>query len=195
MLTNLKSRNIELNPFLLNNQSANDVQKIMAEIEKGKTYCFIGSSGVGKSTLINNLIGEENLETASISISTGKGRHTTSRRELIILENGGILIDTPGMREVGLTEAEIGVSQTFDNIIELTKNCKFANCSHTIEKGCAVLKAVNEGLISKDSFDNYHKIQKEQMHFTSTIAEKRKKDKEFGKMIKSLMKNRKKNEF
>ena len=103
---------------------------------------------------------------------------------MIVLENGGILIDNPGMREVGIADSKSGIEMTFDEIIELSKNCKFKDCTHTDEIKCAVLGAVESGKIDKASYENYLKMEKEKEYFESTIAEKRKKDKDFGKMIK-----------
>ena len=164
-------------------------------IEKGKTYCMLGSSGVGKSTLLNNLSGKTLMRTDSISVSTNKGRHITSHRELIVLESGGILVDNPGMREVGIADTSGGLETTFDRIISLSQNCKFKDCTHTNEVGCSVIKAVEQGKIDKKSYENYLKMERENAHFESTIEEKRKKDKEFGKVIKNYKKDMKKNKF
>jgi ribosome biogenesis GTPase len=129
------------------------------------------------------------MKTDSISQSTNKGRHITSHRELIILENGGILIDNPGMREVGITDSEGGLEITYDMIFSLSENCKFKDCTHTTEIGCAVLEAVENGEIDRDSYENYLKMEKEKAHFESTVLEKRQKDKEFGKMLKNYHKD------
>lgn len=173
----------------ISNASQKGLTQLKEQIKKGKTYCLLGSSGVGKSTLVNNLSGEELMKTNSISTSTNKGRHVTSHRELIVLENGGILIDNPGMREVGITDSKKGLDITFNEITELSKNCKFKDCTHTTEVDCAVLKAVESGTIAKLSYENFLKMEKEKEHFESTVAEKRKKDKDFGKMIKSFKKS------
>ncbi len=178
---------------------SNETQKGYATINKlimkGKTYCLLGSSGVGKSTLLNNLSGKYLMKTNTISISTNKGRHVTSHRELIVLENGGILIDNPGMREVGIADSTSGIESTFDEIIELSQNCKFKDCTHMTEIGCAVLAAVDNGEIDESSYENYLKMEREKEHFESTVAEKRKKDKDFGKMIKNYKKDKKMNKY
>ncbi|MDP4266444.1 MAG: ribosome small subunit-dependent GTPase A [Bacteroidota bacterium] len=161
-------------------------------IEKGKTYCMLGSSGVGKSTLLNNLSGRSIMRTDTISKSTNKGRHITTHRELIVMENGGILIDNPGMREVGIVDTTIGLESTFDKIVNFSKKCKFKDCTHTIEKGCAVVEAVENGEIDRNSYENYLKIGKEEVYFESSVAEKRKKDKDFGKMVKNYKKEMRK---
>jgi len=162
---------------------------------KGNTYCLLGSSGVGKSTLLNNVSGTVVMKTDSISTKTKKGRHITSHRELIILENGGILIDNPGMREVGIADTTSGLETTFNTIVNLSQNCKFKDCTHIHENGCAILDAVEKGEIDKDSYQNYLKMEREKSHFESTVTEKRKKDKEFGKMIKNYKKDKKRNKY
>ncbi len=182
-------KNVQL--ITISNQSLDGYEKLKSIIEPRKTYCLLGSSGVGKSTLTNNLSGGELMKTGSVSLSTAKGKHVTSHRELVVLESGGILIDNPGMREVGMTESAEGLAQTFDLILELASECKFADCKHINEKGCAVLKAVEEEVVNKETYENYQKMEREKIHFESTIAEKRKKDKQFGKMVKEVMKNKK----
>jgi len=173
----------------ISNESQKGFVKLKENIEKGKTYCLLGSSGVGKSTLLNNLSGRALMKTNAISTSTNKGRHVTSHRELIVLENGGILIDNPGMREVGIADSKEGIETTFSEIIELAKYCKFKDCTHTTEVGCAVLKAVESGTIDQLSYKNFLKMEREKEHFESTVAEKRKKDKDFGKMMKHYKKS------
>ena len=127
-------------------------------IHSGETIAFIGSSGVGKSTLINRLIGESTIETKEIR-NDDKGRHTTTRREMFLLPNGGVVIDTPGMREIGLESADL--SKTFTDIDELSTRCKFNDCTHTNEPKCAVQEALEQGLISKDRLESYKKLKKE----------------------------------
>jgi ribosome biogenesis GTPase / thiamine phosphate phosphatase len=176
----------------VSNETLNGYNAINLLIEKGKTYCMLGSSGVGKSTLLNNLAGKSIMKTDEISGSTGKGRHVTSYRELIILENGGILIDNPGMREVGIADAAGGLEITFDLIIRFSQKCKFKDCTHTGEVGCAVLDAVEKGEIDQASYENYLKMEREKAHFESTVSERRQKDREFGKMLKNYKKDLKK---
>jgi ribosome biogenesis GTPase / thiamine phosphate phosphatase len=179
----------------ISNLSQDGYDSIKRIIEKGKTYCLLGSSGVGKSTLLNNLSGKTVMQTGTISRSTNKGRHVTSHRELIILENSGILIDNPGMREVGIADSTGGLEITFDTIASFSLNCKFKNCTHTSETGCSVLEAVENGELDKASYENYLKMKKEKAHFESTVREKRKKDKEFGKFVKNFKKDMKKNKY
>jgi ribosome biogenesis GTPase / thiamine phosphate phosphatase len=195
LLENIKAR-IRLVPVIaLSNETLNGYEAIKKLIEKGKTYCMLGSSGVGKSTLLNNLSGRSMMKTDSISQSTNKGRHVTSHRELIILESGGILIDNPGMREVGIADNTSGLEITFDTIVRISQNCKFKDCTHTNEIGCSVLEAVEKGDIDKASYENYLKMEREKVHFESTVAERRKKDKEFGKFVKNYKKDIKKNKY
>jgi ribosome biogenesis GTPase / thiamine phosphate phosphatase len=177
----------------MSNESEYGYDRIKSIMEKGKTYCMLGSSGVGKSTLLNNLSGREIMRTDTISKSTNKGRHITSHRELIILEDGGILVDNPGIREVGITDAEGGLEITFDLIVSRSQNCKFKDCTHTNETGCSVLEAVEKGEIDKASYENYVRMKREKEYFESTVVERRKKDKEFGKFLKNYKKEMKKN--
>lgn len=182
----LRIKNVPI--IAISNETQNGYDELKAIIEKGKTYCMLGSSGVGKSTLLNNLSGKSLMRTDSISQSTNKGRHVTSHRELIILENGGILIDNPGMREVGIADTTSGLETAFNKIISLSQNCKFKDCTHTSETGCAVIEAVEKGEIDRASYENYQKMEREKAHFKSTVAEKRKKEKIFGKIIKDYYK-------
>ena len=189
----LRIKNVSI--FAISNETQNGYEELKNIIKKGKTYCMLGSSGVGKSTLLNNLSGRTIMKTDTISQSTNKGRHITSHRELIILEKGGILIDNPGMREVGISDTTSGLETTFDKIISLSQNCKFKDCTHTSEIGCSVLDAIEKGEIDKSSYENYLKMEKEKVHFESTVSERRKKDKEFGKMIKNYKKDIKRNNY
>jgi ribosome biogenesis GTPase len=138
--------------------------------------------------LLNNLSGKSIMKTGSISESTSKGRHVTSHRELIILEDGGILIDNPGMREVGIVDTANGLETTFDIIFRLAKNCKFHDCTHTKEAGCMVIEAVENGELDKSVFENYQKMQIEQSYFERSVLEKKKKEKLFGKIVKDYNK-------
>jgi ribosome biogenesis GTPase len=194
-IRHLQKRDKEVKYILLSNITLKGLDQILAFIQKGKTYCVIGSSGTGKSTLVNNLLHKNLLKTGQISHSTNKGRHITEHRELFVLENGGIIIDTPGMRELGITDNDEGIRTTFRGIYDFASRCKFTDCKHINESGCAVIEAVNNGIIDKKSYDNYRKILKEQERFQETVAEKRKKDKVFGKMLKNYQKDINKNKF
>ncbi|MCX5841964.1 MAG: ribosome small subunit-dependent GTPase A [Deltaproteobacteria bacterium] len=159
-------------------------------LSPGKTYCLLGSSGVGKTTLINRLIGQETFSTKAVS-GTGEGTHTTSRRQLIVLSQGAMLIDTPGMRELGIVGASDGVNMGFEEFVVLSANCRYTNCSHEQEPGCAVRAAVENGELSEDRYSSYIKLKKESEHYEMSYLDKRKKDKAFGRFIKSAKKQMK----
>lgn len=198
-LTDLMSRvqeRVEQVPIIaISNKSQKGIENVKAYIAKGQTYCLLGSSGVGKSSLLNNLSGKQLMKTDTISTSTNKGRHVTSHRELIVLETGGIIIDNPGIREVGIADSVGGLEKTFEKIVELSKSCKFKDCTHTIEIDCAVVAAVESGKVDELFYENYLKMKREKEHFESTVAEKRKKDKDFGKMVKQFKNLKKSNKY
>ena len=195
MIANIKDRIKQVPIFTISNETRIGIERLKASIIRGKTYCLLGSSGVGKSTLVNNLLGIQLLKTNSISPSSNKGRHVTTHRELLVLENGGILIDNPGMREVGIVDSTDGLEITFETIVKLSKECKFKDCSHTTEIDCAVKSALESGKIDKSSYENYLKMEREKDHYESTVAERRKKDKDFGKMVKNYIKNKNQNKY
>jgi ribosome biogenesis GTPase len=190
---NQRLKNIPV--FAISNETQDGYEALKLIFEKGKTFCMLGSSGVGKSTLLNNLSARHIMRTDAISQSTNKGRHVTSHRELIVLENGGILVDNPGMREVGIVDIACGLETTFDMIFSHSENCKFKDCTHTNETGCSVLEAIEKGEIDKSSYENYLKMEKERTHFESSVVERRKKDKDFGKMVKNYKKDMNKNKY
>jgi len=195
IVESIKTRIKNTPVIAISNITMNGYEAIKNCIEKGKTYCMLGSSGVGKSSLLNNLAGKTVMRTDTISQSINRGKHITSHRELIILENGGILVDNPGMREVGIADTTDGLELTFDLIVKLSRNCKFKDCTHTNEIGCSVIEAVEKGEMDRSSYENYLKIEKEKAFFESTVVERRKKDKEFGKMFKNYKKDLKKNKY
>ena len=169
----------------LSNVTKEGVAALRERLLPGKTYCFVGSSGVGKSTLINGLIGREMQETRAVS-GTGEGKHTTVRRELIRLEGGALVIDNPGMREFGILASEAGIENGFSDITDLASLCRYRDCTHTDEPDCAVLSALHRGEIRPDHFDNYLKVKAESGFYQLSYAEKRKKDRDFGRFIKSV---------
>jgi ribosome biogenesis GTPase len=179
----------------VSNASGSGIETLASGLEKGKTYCMLGSSGVGKSTLINNLSGNRLMETGQISASTQKGRHITSHRELFLLDQGGILIDNPGMREVGITDSAGGLDRTFGAILELSGQCRYTDCTHMTEAGCAVIEALDRGELDPLAYENYVKMEREKEHFEATVAERRKKDRDFGKMVKNFKKGRNHNNY
>jgi len=191
----LKYRIKNTSVIAISNLSKTGIEGIRQILTKGLTFCCLGSSGVGKSTLVNTLAGESLLKTNDLSISTNKGKHTTSHRELIVLETGGILIDTPGMREIGITESSEGLEISFESIIRLAKLCAFKDCTHMHEENCEVKNAILRGDIDPELLENYLKMQRENQHFATSISEKRKKGKVFGKMIKNVIKFKKDNKY
>lgn len=134
-----------------------------------KTVAVVGSSGVGKSTIINRLAGYDKMEVSDIGLYKDKGRHTTSHRELLVLDSGGLIIDTPGMREIQLWEGKEGMSETFADVEELTLLCRFSDCKHDTEPGCAVKKAIDDGELTGERFNNYIKLQKEVKYFENKL--------------------------
>lgn len=195
IISDTKSRIKDIRIIPLSSETKSGYENLSAFLLKGITYCFLGSSGVGKSTVINNLSGKDIMKTSNISESTNKGRHITTHRELVILENGSILIDNPGMREIGIADTSDGLETTFESIIQHSRNCKFSDCTHTVEKGCAVVEAVENNIIDKDTYKNYLKMEREKIRFQSSKFEKRKKDKAFGKMVNEVMKYKKQNKY
>ncbi|BDD02898.1 ribosome small subunit-dependent GTPase A [Aureibacter tunicatorum] len=158
---------------------------------KNRTYCFMGSSGVGKSTLINWLASNSLMKTSEISASHGKGRHTTTYRRLMYLQDGFAIVDTPGMREVGVTDGDRSIDATFEQIASLAEGCKYSNCTHTNEDGCAVSEAIENGELEEELLYSYQKLKREQNHYSQTVWEKRKSQKDFGKMIKRVQNQKK----
>ncbi|MGN0652209.1 MAG: ribosome small subunit-dependent GTPase A [Gemmiger sp.] len=161
-------------------------EKVLAYVKPGRTVAFIGSSGVGKSTLINRLIGQDTLATNGLR-NDDKGRHTTTHRELIFLPGGGMVIDTPGMRELGMWDSTGGVEQTFRDIEALAAQCRFSNCSHQTEPGCAVRAALESGELTAERFASYQKLLQENAYAAdseSYLASKEKKFKEISKINK-----------
>lgn len=171
------------------------LDELKSYIAKGKTYCFLGSSGVGKSSLINKLIGKTVIKTKDIDLRTDRGKHTTTGREMYFLENGGIVIDNPGMREVGMADAAAGIDDIFDEITKLAKNCKYADCTHTQEPGCEVLAAIKSGKLDEEKYSNYVSLKNEAEFYEMTQLEKREKDRQFGKFIKTAKKQLKKLDY
>ena len=167
-----------------------DIDSLSQYLASGKTYAFIGSSGVGKSTLINTLLGVNMIKTSGIREDDDKGRHTTTHRELISLKNGAFVIDTPGMREIGIMNSEEGVETAFSDIEELISLCRFSNCTHTNEPGCEVLKAIEEGRLDVDRWNSYRKLATENLYNTNE-AEYMKAKKEKFKEIAKVNKKRK----
>ena len=180
---------LQVIPF--SNENETGLSSVKGIMQSGLTYCLLGSSGVGKTTLINNLIGESIYKTKTVSKKESKGRHATTHRQLIKLDFGAMVVDTPGMRELGNFSVDTGLDETFFEIITLSEKCHFNDCTHVEEKGCAVLDAVEKGQLSADRYQNYIKMTKESSYNEMSYLEKRKKDKQFGKLCKTVMKHKK----
>ncbi len=194
-LAEIKARFRNTKIYATSTITGKGVADFKKNIKQGVTYCFLGSSGVGKSSIINMLVGENLIETGEISSYTKRGKHVTTHRELFILENGGLLIDNPGMREIGLLDSGAGIKNVFSEIHDLSKKCKFSDCTHINEPNCAVLAAINLGVLDKNKYDNYIKLLKENEYNTMTKLEKRKKDRDFGQFIKTAKNQIKKYKF
>ncbi len=184
----IKKRFVDAEIIAVSTITDSGLDELKARIEKGKTYCFLGSSGVGKSTIINKLLEKEAIKTGRIDIRTERGRHTTTIRHMYFLPGGGIVIDNPGMREVGMAEAASGVENVFDKIAALAKECKFGDCRHENDPGCAVRAAIQSGEVDAAQFENYQNLKKEAEFFEMDKAQRREKDRDFGKFIKTAKK-------
>lgn len=158
-------------------------------LQKGKTIVFLGSSGVGKSSIVNCLLGENKIKTGKVSDYDGRGRHTTTSKNLIVLPQGGLVIDTPGLREIQMLGTGEGLSAAFSEINDLAPYCKYKDCSHRSEPGCAVLKAVENGELLQERLDNYHKLQKE-ISYNASRSQKKYAD-EKNKFFKKIAKDAK----
>ena len=176
----------------LSNITGRGQDQVQQMLENGKTYCLIGSSGVGKTTLVNFLIGRPIFDTKEIRQKDGKGRHATARRQLIVLDNGAMVIDNPGMRELGIIETSTGLEDSFSDILELSRSCHFRNCTHTAETGCSIQQAIESGELDDGRYQNFLKLMKESEYHQMSYVEKRQKDRDFGRFVKAVMKNRKK---
>ena len=190
--SNIEKARIGASVIAFSNTTGAGLQEIRQSLENSKTYCLLGSSGVGKTTLLNHLLGREEFETNPVRDKDGRGRHTTARRQLSVLNNGALLVDTPGMRELGILALGTSIDDSFSEISELSENCRFRDCTHTRETGCAVLKAVENGELDERRYQNYLKLTKESEFYQMSYAERRKKDKQFGRMVNVAMKQMRK---
>ena len=193
-ITRIKDRFNDVDIIPTSTIAERGLAELRRYITRGKTYCFLGSSGVGKSSLINKLLGRDAIKIREISQRTGRGKHATTGREMYFLEDGGIVIDNPGMREVGMADSNAGIGDVFCEITVLSKDCKYADCTHTHEPGCAVLNAVESQELDEDKYSNYVKLRKETEYYSMTELEKRKKDRQFGKFVKKTLEQLKKYE-
>lgn len=169
--------------------TAEGLDQLRTHLEKGRTYCFLGSSGVGKSSLINKLLGRTATRTGDVSSYSGRGKHVTTSRQMYFLEDGGMIIDNPGMRELGMTNADTGIDTAFDEISSLAKLCKYSDCTHINEPGCSVLSALKSGNLNAGKYQNYLRLKKESAFYEMTETERRKRDRQFGKFFKKSKKD------
>jgi ribosome biogenesis GTPase len=191
MIAAVKETSPGLMLLAVSNKTGAGVEELGRALEAGRTYCLLGSSGVGKTTILNHLAGRGSFATAPVRDYDGKGRHTTARRQLILLDSGAMLIDTPGMRELGAIGMSDGIDESFADIVALAAGCHFTDCTHTQEAGCALQAAVERGDLDRGRYENYLQLTRESAFHEMSYLERRKKDREFGRMIKSAMKHRK----
>lgn len=176
----------------LNAMDADSVTTLAPWLQAGQTVAFVGSSGVGKSTLVNTLIGNSRQATAGIREDDSKGRHTTTSREMFALDSGAWVIDTPGMRELRIGAIDAGLRTVFDNIESLAAQCRFRDCHHEAEAGCAVLAAIAAGQLDARRLASYRKLQREAALAQMSTSERRARDRKFGRMVSSAMRVKKK---
>ncbi len=179
-----------LTAIAINAKDPEDVARLRPWCGKGQTLALLGSSGVGKTTLRNALTGEAKA-TQAVREDDAKGRHTTTFRSLVPTLTGGWLIDTPGMRELQLADMQEGIDEVFDDLTELATHCKFRNCAHGAEPGCAVQAAIAKGDLDPERLTRWRKLQAEDAHNSASIAQQRARQKSFGKMVKSAKKHKK----
>ena len=192
MIENVKMHNNNYVVVPISNVTGDGLEHLKGQLTSNKTYCLIGSSGVGKTTLINRLIGKHMFETKTVRESDARGRHTTSHRQLVILGQGSMIIDTPGMRELASIGVHTAIRDSFPDIEDLSIHCMFSNCSHGIEKGCAVTNSVLAGDLSEERLQSYKKLKDESEYYEMSYMEKREKDRKFGRFIANWKKQNKK---
>lgn len=166
---------------LVNARDPASVAQLAARCGRGETVALLGSSGVGKSTLVNTLRGSDSIATQAVRENDGKGRHTTTVREMHRLEGGGWLMDTPGMREFKISDANAGLAEVFDDIAALTLQCRFTNCTHEAEPGCAIRPAIARGDLDTARLERWRKLTAEDIINTGTLAERRTRARKSGK--------------
>ncbi|MDX8396936.1 MAG: ribosome small subunit-dependent GTPase A [Mariprofundaceae bacterium] len=192
LIKDIHDAGIQVETIAISNTTGHGLEQVRQFIQAQRTYCLLGSSGVGKSSLMNQLIGSNQFETQSVSDS-GQGKHTTVRRHLLLLEQGGMIVDMPGMRELAIAEVKEGIESSFADIIELSQTCRFSNCTHNSEPDCAISLALTNHELNEDHYKNYLKIKKESTHHKkqNAFVEKRKKAKNASRIAPSKSNQRK----
>lgn len=190
----------DVTAYVISSVESRGLDQLAPYLQEGKTVALLGSSGVGKSTLINALSGRELQKVGEIRDDDSRGRHVTTERSLILLEQGGVIIDNPGMRELQLWDVGAGLQSQFEDIEELGKQCKFSDCRHETEPGCAIRKALSEGTLSSVRLESYRKLQKEQLALErkknpELMAAERKKWKNIGKLAKDIRKSKERGDW
>lgn len=191
-LLEIKNRLNDVEVVLTSAVNGEGLEKLKGFIERGKTYCFLGSSGVGKSSLINEILEKKSIKTDAIGAHSGRGKHTTTSREMYFSENGSIIIDNPGIREVGMVDAKEGIEDIFEDMETIAGKCKYADCTHVHEPGCEILAALKDGRLDEDRYSNYINMRNENEYLEMNKVEKREKNRQFGKFIKNVKKDLKK---
>jgi len=191
-ISEIRDAQINARIIAFSNKTETGLEIVRQGLQHGKTYCLLGSSGVGKTTLLNHLLGCQAFETSPVREKDSRGRHTTARRQMTVLDSGALLVDTPGMRELGLMGVGASIDDSFSDIHELSKHCRFNDCTHSVEVGCAILAAVQSGSLGEARYQSYMKLIKESQFHEMTYVERRKKDKQFGRMIKTAIEQLKK---
>jgi len=188
MIAAVRETGIDCPVIPFSNETGEGLDEVRQALEAGRTYCLLGSSGVGKTTLLNQLLGRHAFETSLVREKDGRGRHTTTRRQLTVLDQGAMIIDTPGMRELGALGAGAGIDGSFSDIIRLSEGCRFTDCTHTAEDGCAVRESVRAGELDEGHYQSYLKLRAESEFHEMSYLEKRKKDRQTGRFLKSAKK-------
>ncbi|HTE39278.1 MAG TPA: ribosome small subunit-dependent GTPase A [Steroidobacteraceae bacterium] len=178
--------------LLVNATQPDGVTALAPWVGKGQTVAFVGSSGVGKSTLVNSLLGSDAQATGATRTSDGTGKHTTTARQLLAMSSGAWLIDTPGMREFRIGAAEEGVRTTFADIEALAEQCRFRDCHHAADAGCAVASSILDGSLDERRLENYRKLQREAQRASRTVRERREQDRHFGRLYKNIQEKQRK---
>ncbi len=190
LLFDIEDAGVAIDVIQVSNKTGQGVAQVRELIKPKKTYCMVGSSGVGKSSLMNQLVGADKFETQEVS-ANGEGRHTTVRRHLVLLEQGGMLVDMPGIRELAIAEVSEGIEESFEDILELAQSCKFSNCGHSNEPGCAIIAAIENDELDINHYDNYLKIQQESAHHKTTYIKERRKGKNARRLAESKARHKK----